>query len=345
MNPIAWRATVSAGEGGQKLDIWIATKARLTKNAVQVAFKEKRIQQGKQTVKPETLTVPGQVVLLMARKDVLAQAKREEQKTNPPPPKPIPILKIVYQDKNLVIVEKPAGLTTNRNAAEVKAFGHRAKKFLPPTVADLLPPYLPRLRDGRTCQVFPIHRTDNETSGLLVFALDSTTAKILAKAFKEHAVDRCYIALTRNIPKPGRIETRLIDDRGDGRRGSAPDGEPAITHVEIVESHAWGAMIRCTLETGRTHQVRIHLGEMGTPLCGETIYDRPLHGKPLPDPSQASRIMLHSARLGFHHPATGKKVLWESNPPADFQEVLERMRKGPAPKPVRILTKPKKAGR
>ncbi len=345
MNPIAWRATVSAGEGGQRLDVWVAQKARLTKNAVQVAFKERRVQQGKQTVKPENLTVTGQVVLLMARKDVLAQAKREEQKANPPPPKPTPILKIVFQDKFLVIVDKPPGLTTNRNTTEVKAFGNRAKKFLPPTVADLLPPYLPRLRDGRTCQVFPIHRTDNETSGLLVFALDGKTAKILARAFKDHAIDRCYVALTRYIPIAGRIETRLIDDRGDGRRGSAPEGEPAITHVEIAEKHAWGAMIRCTLETGRTHQVRIHLGEMGTPLCGEKIYDRPLHGKPLPDPSNAPRVMLHAARLGFYHPATGQKVLWESEPPADFQEVLERMRQGPITPPRRMLTRPKRGGR
>mgnify|MGYP006277716381 CR=1 FL=1 len=337
MNPIAWRASVPAGEGGQPLDAWIANKARLTKNAVQIAFREKRVLQGKLSAKPDSKTVVGQVVVLMARRDVMAQAKREALKANPPPPKPVPVLKIVYQDEDLVIVDKPSGLTTNRNVSEVREFGDRAKKFLPDTVADLLPTYIPRLRDGRTRQVFPIHRTDKETSGLLVFGLNSKAAKYLAKAFKDHAVDRAYLALTRNTPQPGRIENRLIDDRGDGRRGSGPDGEPAITTVEVVESHAWGSMIRCVLDTGRTHQVRIHLGEMGTPLCGEKIYDRPLHGKPLPDPSGAARLMLHAARLGFYHPTTGNMVLWESEPPADFQEVLERMRKGPIQPPPRRI--------
>ena len=86
-------------------------------------------------------------------------------------------------------------------------------------------------------------------------------------------------------------------------------------------------MVECRLETGRTHQVRIHLGEAGTPLCGERVYDRPLNGRPLPDGSGARRVMLHAARLGFDHPATGKRMTWDSEMPPDMAELMERLRR------------------
>ena len=108
------------------------------------------------------------------------------------------------------------------------------------------------------------------------------------------------------------IESELVADRGDGRRGSGAQGQRAVTQVRVVERfqvQVEGAkhpisLVECRLETGRTHQVRIHLGEQGTPLCGERIYDRPLHGAPLPDPSGATRPLLHAAVLEIDHPAT-----------------------------------------
>ena len=88
-------------------------------------------------------------------------------------------------------------------------------------------------------------------------------------------------------------------------------------------------LVECRLETGRTHQVRIHLGEAGTPLCGERVYDRPINGRPLPDGSGAKRILLHAARLGFDHPTTGKRMSWESAMPPDMIEAIARVRPGP----------------
>ena len=121
----------------------------------------------------------------------------------------------------------------------------------------------------------------------------------------------------------------MIDDRGDGRRGSANQpgtGKRAVTHVAIVEELGDHTLVECRLETGRTHQVRIHLGENGTPLCGESVYDRPLHGKPLPDGSGAARPMLHAARLGIEHPATGKRMMWEAPMPKDMATLVSRLR-------------------
>src|SRR5437764_1488986 len=142
-------------------------------------------------------------------------------------------------------------------------------------------------------------------------------------------VERRYLALVRGVRRAGRVESNLVRDRGDGRRGSsdrAADGQPAVTHVRVLEDLGEFALVECRLETGRTHQVRIHLGELGTPLCGERVYDRPLNGQALPDESGAARQMLHAATLGIEHPATGERKSWHSPLPADMKSLLNRLR-------------------
>lgn len=234
---------------------------------------------------------------------------------------------IVYQDDAVVVVNKPAGLTTVRSADDAAEFGARAKRFLPKTLADLLPAAL----GAPDRPVIAVHRLDRDTSGLVVFARTRAAAESLLKQFRKHTTERRYLALTRGVPAAGRIESVFVRDRGDGRRGSSSDlvpegGKRAVTHVSVLETFGKFALAECRLETGRTHQVRIHLGEAGTPLCGETVYDRPPGGKPVPDPSGAKRPMLHAARLGFAHPESGETVSWEVAPPADFQGALEGLR-------------------
>jgi 23S rRNA pseudouridine1911/1915/1917 synthase len=184
----------------------------------------------------------------------------------------------------------------------------------------------------------PVHRLDRDTSGVLVFARTAAAATNLTEQFRKHTSDRVYVALVRGGPKAGRIESTLVRDRGDGRRGSGTgdDGRTAVTFVKVIEAgDGWG-LVECRLETGRTHQVRIHLGEAGTPLCGETVYDRPVNGSPAADPSGAGRPMLHAAKLGLTHPETGERMTWESQPPADFAAVLAKLRATVTPSsPVR----------
>jgi 23S rRNA pseudouridine1911/1915/1917 synthase len=236
---------------------------------------------------------------------------------------------IVYQDDSLVVVNKPSGLTTMRHKEEAAEFGERGKKFLPKTLADMLPAMLGA--PGKP--VIAVHRIDRDTSGLVVFARGRAAADHLTRQFRKHTVDRLYLALTRGIPPAGRIESVLVRDRGDGRRGSTrksnpPDGKRAVTHVKVLEALGNFALVECRLETGRTHQVRIHLGEAGTPLCGEKVYDRPVNSKPLPDGSGAARPMLHAARLGFVHPESGEALTWEAPPPEDFSKLLAHLRGG-----------------
>ncbi|MCS7270846.1 MAG: pseudouridine synthase [Gemmataceae bacterium] len=237
-------------------------------------------------------------------------------------------ISIVHVDEALVVVNKPAGLTTLRHAYEEAEFGARARRYLPRTLAD----YLLELLGLSRTQLYPVHRLDRDTSGLVVFGRSAVAAQRLAQQLRQHRMARCYWAITRGIPAEGRLESWLIRDRGDGRRGSTPDPQTpgarhAITHVRVRETFGRYAWVECTLETGRTHQVRIHLGEAGTPLCGERIYDRPLHGPPLPDGSGAHRPMLHAVQLGLYHPLTNQWLQWDAPLPADFQQLLHQLRR------------------
>jgi 23S rRNA pseudouridine1911/1915/1917 synthase len=216
-----------------------------------------------------------------------------------------------------------------RHPEEAAEFGARALRYLPPTLADLVPEPLARGRPGKQSPVYAVHRLDKDTSGLVVFARTKTAERNLGQQFRAHAIERCYLAVVRGKAKPGRIESYVIPDRGDGRRGSTAkhdEGKRAITHVRVLEDLGDYTLVECRLDTGRTHQVRIHLGESGTPICGERIYDRPIHGRPVPDRSGAARLALHAASLGFKHPATGKWMAWKSPMPKDLKTLVARLR-------------------
>ena len=277
---------------------------------------------------------PGRRVRAGQRLDVTMS----EVKKPKPPPKPkasspktqdplARAIRIRYLDPHIVVVDKPAGLTTVRHASETEEFGRRARKFLPATLVDLLPGVLPAAEQrGR---VRAVHRLDKETSGLIVLARTPEAETHLGKQFRGHTIEREYRALVRGDARAQRIETYLVRDRGDGRRGSGPadQGQKAVTEVTIAQKLGKVTLIKCRLETGRTHQVRIHLGEQGTPLCGERVYDRPLHGQPVPDGSGARRPLLHSAFLAIDHPQSGQRMSWQSSVPRDMEEVLSKLRK------------------
>jgi 23S rRNA pseudouridine1911/1915/1917 synthase len=252
-----------------------------------------------------------------------------------------PVLR--YFDNHVIVVDKPPGLTTMRHAREEAEFGRRAQRYLPNTLADLLPALLARraskerfpkkrrIPGPKAAIIRAVHRLDKDTSGLVVFARSRNAQQHLDRQFRGHTIERRYLALVRGRAKPGRVESYLVEDRGDGRRGSASKpgmGKRAVTHVKVLEKIGDFTLVECRLETGRTHQVRIHLGERGTPICGERVYDRPIHGKPLPDTSGATRLALHAATLAFVHPATGKRMIWKSRLPEDMEVLLKKLRRG-----------------
>ncbi len=262
----------------------------------------------------------------LARHDSLPQASAEHNTKRRQPQTPTTLadaIDICFRDAHILVVNKPAGLTTVRHRDEVDA---RSQKFMPPSLVDLLPKLLGWAGTGHP-RIRAVHRLDKETSGLVVLALTPDAERHLGNQFRDHSTGREYLALVRGAGKTETVESQLVPDRGDGRRGSGSAGQRAVTHVEVLESLGAFSLVRCTLETGRTHQVRIHLGERGTPLCGERIYDRPLHGRPAPDGSNATRPLLHAAKLALDHPKTGKRLEWSVALPEDMQSLVKKLRR------------------
>lgn len=247
-------------------------------------------------------------------------------------------VRIVHLDDDVVVVEKPTGVTTTRHHEE--AGWPARRRQLQPTLDELVPESIarhlqarggraPRGTRSRTPPVKAVHRIDRETSGLVVFARNVPASRILAEQFRLHVTQRRYLALVVGKVAARTIRTRLVRDRGDGRRGSGTgaDGKEAITHVSPVEHFGDDyTLVECRLETGRTHQIRIHLSECGHMVCGERVYAAPRKA-PSRDESRALRVMLHAAELGFVHPVTGADLRFESPLPADMRRVLDGLRR------------------
>lgn len=253
-------------------------------------------------------------------------------------PKPLPKvahperLVVRHLDDHVVVVEKPAGVNTVRHPAELEWSEQRRQ--LDPTLEDLAqwavahrlgrnPKELQRLRI--------VHRLDKETSGLVVFGRSPLAEKELGLQFRKHTVVRRYLAVVAGSLQPQTIVSRLVPDRGDGRRGSTklPDlGKEAITHVSIEEKLKGHVLLSCRLETGRTHQIRIHLSESGHPVCGDKVYVRKPNGEMFEDRSRAPRLALHATELGFEHPATNEHLHWSMPLPPDLAKFVESLRGG-----------------
>jgi 23S rRNA pseudouridine1911/1915/1917 synthase len=251
-------------------------------------------------------------------------------------PAPVPpqadAVEIKHIDEHIVVVEKPSGMNTVRHPAE-RAWSER-RKALSPTLEDIVPKLIAR-REGRTRKgslprLRVVHRLDKETSGLVVFARTVTAERDLGKQFHRHTVIRRYLAIVPGSVDSQTIRSRLVRDRGDRRRGSANmpgQGKAAVTHIEVVERLPGNTLVSCRLETGRTHQIRIHLSELGHPVCGEKVYNRKPGHPPLKDKSGAPRLALHAAELGFVHPTTKQAMHWTMPLPPDLAEFLEKLRR------------------
>lgn len=224
---------------------------------------------------------------------------------------------IVHDDTHVVVIDKPAGLSS-------VPYEPRDTNTAMDRLRDV---WRRKNPDAGRVPLHVVHRIDKATSGLLAFAKTKRAELGLAMQFRQHTIERFYLCVAHGRVVPGRIESRLVRDRGDGLRGSARhanQGKRAVTHVEVVKTLARATLCRVRLETGKTHQIRIHLAERGHPLVGETVYIRDFmvsHQQPIESP----RLLLHAAALGFIHPITGKPLYFESALPDDFVRVLRAL--------------------
>ena len=226
-------------------------------------------------------------------------------------------LTIVYEDQWLVVVDKPAGLVVH------PAPGHEAG-----TLVNALLAHCKDLRGiGGELRPGIVHRIDKDTSGLLVVAKDDATMNALGAAFKAHTIERVYEALVAGAPPgaSGRIDTFYGRDPRERKKFSSRvrSGKRAITNWRLTEKFPGAARMEARLETGRTHQVRVHLAALGCPLLGDKVYGRPPRDLAVRAIADAlGRQALHARLLGFVHPATGKQMTFSSELPPDMRTAL-----------------------
>ena len=259
---------------------------------------------------------------------------------NPLPPPPTDEdVNVRYVDDDLVVVEKPSGMVTLRRKPDLGWTW--ARKNLQPTLDECVPRLIGKhaaeqkgaeSKYDKLPQLFPVHRIDRDTSGLLAFARSEDSRTHIIHQFAQHAAVRKYLALVPGTIEDQTVTSHLIRDRGDGLRGSSadsdtdnPTGERAVTHFRTLRKIGAYSELECRLETGRTNQIRIHLAELGHPVCGDLKYRGPLGKPPVVDDSKIRRMALHAADLRFKHPTSEKLMQFQTPWPADMQRYLDRL--------------------
>jgi 23S rRNA pseudouridine1911/1915/1917 synthase len=250
--------------------------------------------------------------------------------TVPPPEDAVPrgqaiALDIVYEDRDLIVIDKPAGMVV-----------HPAPGNPDNTLVNALIAHCGDSLSGIGGVRRPgiVHRIDKDTSGLVVAAKNDAAHKALSEAFAAHAIEREYRCFVWGLPSPksGSIEGNIGRHGIDRKRMVIvkSGGKHAVTHFRVAKVFGLGAAeLRCQLETGRTHQIRVHLAAIGHPLIGDPVYGRvtAARRKALPAAAGFPRQALHAAVLGFAHPRTGKMLRWESPLPGDLVELSSGLSK------------------
>jgi 23S rRNA pseudouridine1911/1915/1917 synthase len=243
--------------------------------------------------------------------------------TLPPPPvsvlarpEPVPGLRIVYEDADIVVVDKPVGVAA-----------HPTPGWTGPTVLQgLLAAGHTVATSGAAERQGIVHRLDAGTTGVMVVAKSEHAYSVLKQAFRDRTVDKTYHALVQGHPDPlrGTIDAPIgRHPSGDGRFAIVSDGRPAVTHYDTLEAFRAASLLAVRLETGRTHQIRVHMAAVRHPCAGDRLYGA--------DPVLAQRLglsrqWLHAVQLSFAHPADGRRVEFTSPHPADRAASLGRLR-------------------
>lgn len=243
--------------------------------------------------------------------------------TLPPPPvpltaspEPVPGLGIVYEDADIVVVDKPVGVAA-----------HPTPGWTGPTVLQgLLAAGHTVATSGAAERQGIVHRLDAGTTGVMVVAKSEPAYSALKQAFRQRTVDKRYHALVQGHPDPlrGTIDAPIgRHPSGDGRFAIVSDGRPSVTHYDTLEAFRGASLLGVRLETGRTHQIRVHMAAVRRPCVGDRLYGA--------DPVLAERLglsrqWLHAVQLSFAHPADGRRVEFSSPYPADLSHALDVLR-------------------
>ncbi|HEY8552433.1 MAG TPA: RluA family pseudouridine synthase [Thermaerobacter sp.] len=313
--PVAGRAAhavvfvVPASAAGERLDVFLARQEslELTRSAIQRLIRRHQVRVNGRPARPSRRLEPGEEVVVELPAPEPSGVVAE----------PLP-LDVVYEDADLVVLNKPRGWVV-----------HPAPGHPQGTLANALLARYPEMEGvGGPGRPGIVHRLDRDTTGLLVVARSPLAYRELVRLLKERKVRREYLALVRGSPevREGTIDAPIGRHPVDRKRMAVlPDGgRAARTHFQVVERAGRYTLLRCWLETGRTHQIRVHLAFIGLPVAGDPVYG----GRHAQGELGLEGQALHAARLTFPHPRDGRPLDFTVPPPADFTQALERARAG-----------------
>ncbi len=315
---------VEPGEAGERLDLFLARRdARLSRSRLKALIKDGHVSQaGQPLTDPNRRMSAGETVELVVPPAEAAAPAAEE----------IP-LHILFEDSDLVVIDKPAGLVVHPGAGNSSG-----------TLVNALIAHCGESLSGIGGVKRPgiVHRLDKDTSGLLVVAKNDPAHRGLSAQFADHGrtgpLRREYDALVWGVPKPhiGTVDAPLHRDSNNRQKQAVvkAGGRQAITHYSVRESFAgFAALLRCRLETGRTHQIRVHLAHIGHPLVGDAVYGGGFLTKAETLPRELKsavktfpRQALHARLLRFQHPRSGRSLQFESDWPADLTNLVKQFR-------------------
>jgi 23S rRNA pseudouridine1911/1915/1917 synthase len=301
----AARLEATAEDAGLRLDAFLAARgAAPSRSAAQRLIDAGAVRvDGEQRPKNHRIAA-GQVVVVEDGPDAAGAAE------------PAPDFEVVYEDADLLVVDKPAGLVTH------PAPGHQG-----PTLAGALRGRAAGGADPERAGI--VHRLDRDTSGLMVVTKTEEAHAALTAALRAREVRREYLALvTGHVEtESGTVDAPIGRDRSRRTVVSTRSDRPrdAVTHFEVIERLPATTLLRVTLETGRTHQIRAHLAAIGHPVCGDPQYGGRACGREL----GLGRQFLHAEKLMFSHPRSGELVVCESKPPVDLRRALDAARREP----------------
>jgi len=302
--------TLCADDAGERIDRVLARRSpEFSRSALQRWIEQGRVEQSGEVVSRKTKAVDGAEVTIHPAPPEAMNAK----------PQAI-ALEVLFEDDHLIVLDKPAGLVVHPapghpDGTLVNALLHHAE------VQGGSDPLRPGI----------VHRLDKDTSGVMVVAKTPQAHERLVEMFQQHSLERAYLAIALGRP-PQAIRYDTFHTRHPANRkkftSRSDRGRRAVTDLESVELLHGSALVRCHLETGRTHQIRMHLAEHGHPVLGD-----PLYGKSIGDPelrrvaTELGRQALHAAVLAFAHPITGEAMRFETEPPEDFRRALRSLRR------------------
>lgn len=301
------------GPAGGRLDKALADACDLSRERIKALIAEGRVSIDGKTATQGSAKVPGGARFAIAVPEA-APAEAVAQDI---------ALDVVFEDEYLIVIDKPAGLVVhpaagNPDGTLVNALLHHCRGQLSGI--------------GGVARPGIVHRIDKETSGLLVVAKTDAAHEGLAVQFADHSIERAYRAVVGGRPNPltGTVTGSIGRSNVDRKKMALVEegrGKHAVTHYRTLEPLAHASLVECRLETGRTHQVRVHMASIGHALLGDPVYGRtPKPLRALLQRLDFSRQALHAAELGFLHPVTGKKVHFESQLPDDMATLIDELR-------------------